>query len=81
MIGHVIMEIEANEMRAAVAYYLNKDVFDANSIRERHKAVVTDVRQRDRIQDFDERGPTLAALSAEINFGVTPRWGRAWVIG
>lgn len=46
MIGHVIMEIEADEMRAAVAYYLNKDVFDANMVRVRHKAIVTEVRQR-----------------------------------
>ena len=46
MIGHVIMEIEPDEMRAAVQFYLNRDVFDANSIRERHKAKVSAVRQR-----------------------------------
>jgi len=46
MIGNVIMEIEPDEMRAAVQFYLNRDVFDANSIRERHKANVSAVRQR-----------------------------------
>lgn len=44
MIGHVIMEIEADEMRAAVAYYLNKDVFMVEGYASRlgHKAVVMD---------------------------------------
>jgi len=47
MIGNVIMEIEPDEMRAAVQFYLNRDVFDADgSLRVRHKANVMDVRQR-----------------------------------
>jgi len=46
MIGNIIMEIEPDEMRAAVQFYLNHDIFDANSIRERHKANVSAVRQR-----------------------------------
>lgn len=46
MIGTVIMEIEHDEMRAAIAYYLNRDVFDVYAGRERHKAVVMQVRQR-----------------------------------
>jgi hypothetical protein len=47
MIGHVIMEIEPDEMRAVVQFYLNRDVFDAGlSLRVRHKANVSDVRQR-----------------------------------
>ena len=46
MIGHVIMEIEADEMIAAVQFYLNRDVFDAEGVRKRHKANVVDVRQR-----------------------------------
>ena len=46
MIGHVIMEIEQDEMIAAVQFYLNRDVFDAGSIRERHRANVSEVRQR-----------------------------------
>lgn len=46
MIGHVIMEIEPDEMRAAVAYYFNRDLFDAHAGRERHKAIVTSVRER-----------------------------------
>jgi hypothetical protein len=46
MIGHVIMEIEYDEMRAALAYYFNRDVFNVYAGRERHQAVITDVRQR-----------------------------------
>jgi hypothetical protein len=47
MIGDVVMEIQHDEMKAAVQFYLNKDVFDADgSLRVRHKATVTDVRQR-----------------------------------
>lgn len=34
MIGHVIMEIEADEMRAAIAYYLNRDVFMVEGVSE-----------------------------------------------
>jgi hypothetical protein len=46
MIGHVIMEIEHDEMIAAVQFYLNRDVFDADgSLRVRHKANVSEVRQ------------------------------------
>lgn len=62
VIGHVIMEIESDEMRAAVAYYLNRDVFDAaGSLRIRHKAVITDVRQRSNgnfVIEFDGWRPT-----------------------
>ena len=47
MIGDVAMEIQPEEMMAAVQFYLNRDVFDAHgSLRERHKATVTAVRQR-----------------------------------
>ena len=64
MIGHVVMEIEAGEMRTAVAYYLNKDVFmvDGYPSRVGHKAVVTDVRQRSNgnfIVEFDGQQPTV----------------------
>jgi hypothetical protein len=46
MIGNVIMEIEHDEMRAAVQFYLNRDVFDADgSLRVRHKVNVNTVRQ------------------------------------
>lgn len=61
MIGHVIMEIEADEMRAAIQFYLNRDVFDADgSLRVRHKANVVDVRQRSNgnfVVEFEGRGP------------------------
>lgn len=56
MIGHVIMEIEADEMRQAVAYYLNKDVFDVYTGRDRHRVVVTNIRERSNgnfIVEFD----------------------------
>lgn len=46
MIGHVIMEIERDEMIAALAYYFNKDVFDVYAGRERHKVIISDVRER-----------------------------------
>lgn len=41
VIGHVIMEIESDEICAAVAYYHTN-----GSSRVRHKAIVTEVRQR-----------------------------------
>lgn len=58
MIGHVIMEIEADEMRTAVAFYLNKDVFMVEGYPSRagHKVIVTSVRQRsngDFVVEFD----------------------------
>jgi predicted amidophosphoribosyltransferase len=37
-------------------------------------------RQYERMQDFESQELTLAALSAEITFGVTPRRGRMWTI-
>lgn len=46
MIGHIIMEIEPDETCAAVAYYFNRDLFDSHAGRERHKTIVTEVRQR-----------------------------------
>lgn len=62
MIGHVIMEIEADEMKAALAYYFNKDVFDVYAGRERHKALVTNVRQRSNgnfVIEFDGWRPAV----------------------
>ena len=46
MIGHAIMEIEADEMIAAVSYYLNRELLQSDMGRLRHKATITDVRQR-----------------------------------
>lgn len=45
MIGHVIMEIERDEICAAIQFYLNKSVFNTLSS-DYHKATVTDVHQR-----------------------------------
>lgn len=41
MIGYVIMDIGEAEMRAAVQYYLNSDLFFS-----KHKVIVSSVRQR-----------------------------------
>lgn len=68
MIGHVIMEIEADEMRQAVAYYFNRDLFDAHAGRERHKAIVTEVRQRSNgnfVVEFDGWRPADKGESNE----------------
>lgn len=69
MIGHVIMEIEPDEMRAALAYYFNKDVFDVYGGRERHKAVITSVAtsktsNRDRGEGMSESKEITEALNS-----------------
>lgn len=68
MIGHVIMEIEPDEMRAAVAYYFNREVFTSDMGRLRHKAVVTEVRQRSNgnfVIEFDGWQPAQPAAAGE----------------
>ena len=50
MIGHVIMDIGEAEMRSAVQYYLNSDLFFS-----KHKVTVSGVRQRGKrfVVEFD----------------------------
>lgn len=67
MIGHVIMEIEADEMIAMVQFYLNHSVFHVEGCpsRECHRAYVTAVRQRSNgtfVIDFD--GPMEGKVAA-----------------
>jgi hypothetical protein len=70
MIGHVIMEIEPDEMRTAVAFYLNRDVFmvEGYPSRVRHEAIVANVRQRSNgnfVVEFDGQPPIGGDDSAE----------------
>jgi len=69
MKGHVIIEVEAEEMIAIVQYYLNKELFTCDMSRSRHLANVTDVRQRSNgnfVIEFDGQMPkTLKQLEAE----------------
>lgn len=47
MIGDVTMEVSEQEMVAAIQFYLNQSVFNAeSSLRHYHKAFVTGIRQR-----------------------------------
>lgn len=68
MKGHVIMEIEPEEMVSIVRYYFEKELFDSYAGRERHRATVTDVRQRNNgnfVVEFDGEMPrTLKQLEA-----------------
>lgn len=68
MIGHVIMEIEPDEMRAALAYYFNRELFTSDMGRTRHKAVITTVRERSNgnfVVEFDGWRPAEPAVEAE----------------
>ena len=58
MIGTVIMDISHAEMVAAVQFYLNRSVFDSDTVRTYHKATVVRVHQRTNgrfVIEFDGR--------------------------
>lgn len=68
MIGHVIMEIEPDEMKAALAYYFNRELFTSDMGRIRHKAVITDVRERSNgnfVVEFDGWRPAEPVVEKE----------------
>lgn len=63
MIGHVIMEIERDEICAALQFYLNKSAFNTMTS-DYHKVTVTDVRQRSNrnfVVEFDGWRPAEPA--------------------
>jgi hypothetical protein len=69
MIGHVVMEIERDEMVAAMQFYLNKSVFNVLA-NKYHEATVTDVHQRNNgnfVVEFDGCRPAPKVVVGDDN--------------